>query len=120
MKIRIYLDEDAMDDNLVSALRLRGLDVSTVRDERRQAQTDEQQLHFATSQSRVIYRFNQKDYAVLHSMLLGQGQSHAGIILAQKDRYSIGEQMRRLVRLADTLSAEEMKDRIEYLNAWGD
>lgn len=120
MRIRLYLDEDAMDDNLVSALRLRGMDVTTVRDERRQAQTDEQQLNFAANQDRVIYSFNQKDYAVLHVKFLEQGQSHAGIIIAQKDRYSIGEQMRRLVRLADALSVEEMKDRIEYLNAWGD
>jgi hypothetical protein len=30
MKISLYLDEDAMDDNLVSALRLRWMDVSTV------------------------------------------------------------------------------------------
>ena len=30
MKIRLYLDEDAMDGNLVWALRVRGLDVSSV------------------------------------------------------------------------------------------
>ena len=29
MKIRLYLDEDAMDGNLVWALRVRGLDVAT-------------------------------------------------------------------------------------------
>ena len=32
MKIRLYLDEDAMDGNLVWALRIRGLDVVTALD----------------------------------------------------------------------------------------
>ena len=32
MKIRLYLDEDAMDGNLVWALRVRGLDVVTALD----------------------------------------------------------------------------------------
>ncbi|HET9495144.1 MAG TPA: DUF5615 family PIN-like protein [Chloroflexia bacterium] len=119
MKVRLYLDEDAMDSDLVSALRLRSIDVTTVRDERRQGQTDEQQLHFATVQGRAIYTFNTKDFTALHSRFLQQGLSHAGIIVAPKARYSVGEQMRRLVHLVDTLSAEEMKDRLEFLSAWG-
>jgi hypothetical protein len=46
------------------------------------------------------------------------GESRAGIILAVQQRYSVGEQMRRLLRLIDTLTAEEMRDRIEFLSAW--
>jgi hypothetical protein len=119
VRARLYLDEDAMDSDLVSALRLRGEDVTTVRDERRQGQTDEQQLRFAAEQGRAIYTFNQKDFVALHSTFLQQGLSHAGIIIAPKARYSVGEQMRRLIHLVDTLSANEMVDRIEFLSAWG-
>jgi hypothetical protein len=108
-----------MDSDLVSALRLRGVDVTTVRDEQRQGQTDEQQLRFATEEGRAIYTFNQKDFVALHSSFLQQGISHAGIIIAPKVRYSVGEQMRRLVHLVDTLSAEEMTGRVEFLSAWG-
>lgn len=32
MQIRLYLDEDAMDSDLVRALRLRGVDVTTALD----------------------------------------------------------------------------------------
>jgi hypothetical protein len=35
-----------------------------------------------------------------------------------QQRYSVGEQMRRLLRLIDTLTAEEMRNRIEFLSAW--
>jgi hypothetical protein len=45
------------------------------------------------------------------------GQSHAGIILAAQQRYSVGEQMRRLLRLISALTAEEMRNRIEFLSA---
>ena len=54
----------------------------------------------------------------LYSNLMRAGESHAGIILAVQQRYSVGEQMRRLLRLIDTLTAEEMRNRIEFLSAW--
>ena len=47
------------------------------------------------------------------------GMHHAGIILAQQQRYNIGEQMRRLLKLVGTKSAEKMRDHIEFLSAWG-
>jgi hypothetical protein len=31
---------------------------------------------------------------------------------------SVGEQMRRLLRLISSLTAEEMRNRIEFLSAW--
>jgi hypothetical protein len=108
-----------MDSDLVSALILRGIDTITVRDKRKQGQTDERQLHFAAEQGCVIYTFNQKDFMALHSRFLEQGLSHAGIIVAPQSRYSVGEQMRRLVHLVDTLTAEEMIGRVEFLSAWG-
>jgi len=44
----------------------------------------------------------------LYSNLMRAGQSHAGIILAAQQRYSVGEQMRRLLRLINALTAEDM------------
>jgi len=117
--LRLYLDEDAMDSDLVSALRARGVDVITVGEVQRYQETDEAQLRFASEQGRAIYSFNQKDYVALHTRFLASGLSHTGIIICRKDRFSIGEQMRRLIRLVNTLSSEEMKDHIEFLSAWG-
>jgi hypothetical protein len=54
----------------------------------------------------------------LYSNLMRAGQSHAGIILAAQQRYSVGEQMRRLLRLISALTTEEMRNRIEFLSAW--
>lgn len=46
-----------------------------------------------------------------------QGQRHAGIILGFQN-YSIGEQMRRILRIIVNKSAQEMQNQVEFLSAW--
>ena len=119
MKIKLYVDEDAMAHRLAQELRMRGIDVTTALDERMVEQDDIDHLEYASSQGRVLYSFNSGDYYHLHTKLLTQGKEHAGIILAQQQRYSIGEQLRRLLRMIAVRSAEDMRNRIEFLSAWG-
>jgi hypothetical protein len=80
---------------------------------------DREHLDYATRQGRVLYSFNVGDFSRLHADSLLQGKSHAGIVLAQQQCYSVGEQMRRLLKLIAIKSAEEMKDQVEFLSAWG-
>ena len=80
---------------------------------------DEVHLLFATSQGRVLYSFNVGDFYRLHTLLLIEGRSHAGIILAQNNRYSVGDQVRRVLKLIAGRSAEEMIDQVEFLSSWG-
>src|SRR5215210_5818025 len=109
MKLRLYLDEDAMDDDLVQALRSHDIDVTTVGTERRKGLPDEEHLRYAAEQGRVLYSFNRRDYMALHIRFLQEGRSHAGIILApERTRYSVGEQMRRLVLIVEARSSQEM------------
>lgn len=81
-------------------------------------QPDELHLEYASAQGRILYSYNQRDYWSLHIRLLEQGESHAGIIVAEQQRYSIGEEMRRILRLVGTLTSEDMIDRMEFLSAW--
>jgi hypothetical protein len=118
MQIRLFIDEDAMSRAVAHNLRMRGIDVTTVGEESREGLDDTVQLDFAASQDRVLYTFNVRDFYRLHTEYLTQGRGHAGIILAAQQRYSIGEQVRRLLRLIRTKSAEEMKNSIEFLSNW--
>lgn len=118
MTIRLYLDEDAMDDDLLQSLRLRGVDVITTQEVGRVETQDEDQLAWATMEGRVLYTYNVKDFYRLHIALLSQDGSHAGLILAPQRRYSVGEQMRRLLRLMAALSADDMQNRAEFLGGW--
>jgi hypothetical protein len=119
MTIRLYCDEDSMRHALVMALRKRGLDVSTALEAGMTEETDERQLAFAEARGRAIYSFNVADFCRLHSQWLSEKRSHAGIVLAHQEQFSVGEQMRRLVRLVGRLSAEEMRNRLEFLSDWG-
>lgn len=119
MKIRLYFDEDSMQRSLVRALRARGVDVITALDAQMIERSDVEHLAYATQAGRVLCSANVGDFYRLHSELLAQGQSHAGIILIPQKHYSVGEQMRRLLRLIAVRSAEDMYNRIEFLSAWG-
>jgi len=107
-----------MDGDLVRGLRSRGIDLVTANDARMVQQSDEAHLSEATDQSRVLYSFNVRDFHEIHSDWTRVGRDHAGIILAQQKRYSTGEQIRRLLRLMGTLTAEAMRNRVEFLGRW--
>ena len=119
-QIRLYLDEDSGDNLLVQALHHRGVDVFTVQNVKREGYSDREQLLWATSQGRVLYSSNIKDFYYLHTLFLTQGQSHAGLILVQQQRYSVGQLMRGILGLIRRKSAEEMRNQVEFLSSWID
>ena len=116
--VRLYLDEDAVDGAFVAAVRARGVGVTIAAELGMTDRSDEEHLAAASSQGRILFSFNASDYCRIHTELLTQGKSHAGIILAPQQRYSIGERVRRLLNLIAALSAEQMHNRIEFLSNW--
>lgn len=116
--LRLFMDEDSMDRDLVEALRDRDLDVATVADAGLRRVGDRALLEYATSEGRVLYTFNVADFARIHSEWIAQGLNHAGLILGNQQRYSVGGQMRRILEIAASLSAEDMVDRLEFLSNW--
>jgi predicted nuclease of predicted toxin-antitoxin system len=116
--IGLYIDEDAMDKDLVRALRSLGVDVITALDAGMIERKDEEHLQYATAQGRVLYTFNVTDFYRLHVAFRAQAKSHAGIIVARQQRYSVGEQMRGLLILIATKSAEEMRNQVKFVSAW--
>jgi hypothetical protein len=119
MTLRLYFDEDSMDHRLVRALRARGMDVTTALDENMIDRADAEHLDYATQQGRVLFSFNRGDFYAWHTQYLSQGKSHTGIILANQQNYSVGEQMRRILHLSAAKSPEDMRNWIEFLSAWG-
>ena len=109
MTVRLYFDEDAMWQALVTALRARGINVQTALEAAMIERTDEDHLAFATTQDRVLCSFNVGDFYRLHTSYMAQHLSHTGIVLARQQQYSVGEYMRRLLRLIAHLTAAEMR-----------
>lgn len=119
MTIRLYLEEDSMRYALVRALRARGVDVLTALEAGMIARDDREHLEYATTQGRALHSFNIRDFYRLHTAYIAEGKSHAGIILARQQHYSVGEQMQRLLKLMAAKSAEGMRNQVEFLSAWG-
>jgi hypothetical protein len=113
------MDEDAMDQVLVEALRARNVSVVTALDAGMIEREDREHLDYTTEHGRVLCTFNVRDFYRLHSEYLSQGKPHAGVILMRQQHYSVGEQMRRLLRLIAGKSADEMENWVEFLSAWG-
>ncbi len=116
--IKIFIDEDATDTDLVIALRSRGVTVVTPLEVARTGKLDEQQLEFATESGCVLYTYNVCDFHRLHTAWISAGREHAGIILASQRRFSVGEQLRRILRIRAAVSAQGVRDRIEFLANW--
>ena len=116
--LRLYMDEDSMDQDVVHALRVRGIDVLTALEAEMGGLADPEHLAFAASQRRVLCTFNIRDFSALHAQYLVEGSRHAGMLLVHQQRYVIGEHVRRILRFATALSEADMVNRAEYLNSW--
>ena len=115
MQMSLYIDEDAMSRALVQGLRVRGIDVMTVLDCGMAGKRDPEQLALASSLGRAIYTYNVGDFCQLHTEYLAPGNGHAGIIVVNRQRYSIGEQLKGVLQLISQTTAEEMHNTLHFL-----
>ncbi len=114
-KIKVYTDEDIA-FAICKALRLRGFEIYTTFEAGKSANQDIEQVVYANSIGAVILTHNVQDFPRLHYALTGKGGHHCGIIIAKQ--ISVGEIVKSILRLSTVLSAEDMRDRLEYLSNW--
>lgn len=78
------------------------------------SQDDGEQLSLAVSEQRAFVTFNFSDFVHLHEKYMAEGKDHWGIILSTQE--PIGVLLHRLLRLLDSVSADELKNQIRWLN----
>ena len=106
--------------DLVLALRSRSVNVLTALEAGMISRDDQAHLRLASEQGRVLYSsFNVGHFYGIHEAWMSSGRSHAGIILAEQKRYSVGGQMRRLLRIVESRTLDSMRNRAEFLGVWG-
>ncbi len=101
---------------LVRVLRARNVDVITAREAGMVERRDEEHLEAATAGGRVLLSSNVADFYRIHTAWLQAGRSHAGLILAPQQRYSVGEKARQLLKVLAEKSAEEIVDQAWFLS----
>jgi len=107
-----------MDGDVVRGLRSRGIDVITAADAGMIRRLDEDHLHLATIHGRALYSFNVGDFHEIHTAWIASGRNHCGIVFDAATALLDREQIRRLLRLIGSLSAETMRNREEFLGRW--
>src|SRR5947207_11980163 len=100
---------------LVVALRARGADIQTVVEAGLRGREDKTQLEWAASNKRALYTFNVSDFCKLHKEYLDGSKEHAGIIVVPRQRYDIKQQIRLLLGLIKTKSAEDLHNALYFL-----
>jgi len=73
--VRFYLDED-VHTFIAEAVRLRGYEATTTRDQRRLGAEDPDQLIFTRQRGYTLVTYNVQDYPRLHYEWLATGKHH--------------------------------------------
>jgi hypothetical protein len=91
--VALLLDED-IHKSAAEQLRLRGYDAIHVTEIGRAGLSDEEQLFFAHTESRILISFNIRDYVRLHESFSLSKTVHSGIILSKQ--IPIGDFIKKL------------------------
>ena len=110
--IEIYLDED-VNVLIASLISSRGFAVKTTQEAKNLGKTDVEQFEFAKSQKFVLLTHNRVDFERIAQEYFESNKTHYGLIIAA--RHSPQEIARRLLKVLNTFTADEMKNQIIYI-----
>ena len=117
--IQVYTDEHIMPD-LVQILRQRGHAAQSAQEASLRGRSDEEHLAYATSNGMAILTFNRDDFERLDRKWMASGHEHAGIIISpQFSVEHIGKLLHPVIRLLDSLTADEVRNQVVYLQQFG-
>jgi predicted nuclease of predicted toxin-antitoxin system len=110
---KLHLNEH-LSPRLAVQLRQYGFNVTCTLESGMVSEDDARQLAHAVSEQRAIVTFNHKDFVTLHRQYMAEHKEHWGIIFSTEE--SVDVLRRRLLRLLNTISAEELRNQIRWLN----
>ena len=113
--VSLYTDEDVTSD-LALALRRRGYTAQSTVEADNGEFSDEAQLAYATEHGMAILTYNIQDFVSLAQTWFLAGRQHCGIILSEQFRQDqFGELLRRILRLLNHWTADELNNQIVFL-----
>jgi predicted nuclease of predicted toxin-antitoxin system len=122
LSLRLYADHN-VDDRFSVDLRRDGFDLILAREAGNKMLSDEEHLVWATERNRVILTHDRKDFIPLAKTWALAGRDHTGVILSAQpgEDSPYGVLLRRLQRLLDTFTADDLRNRVEWLDhRWDD
>ena len=105
--IRFHLDQQ-VSPRIAEGLRQHGIDVTTTVEVGLRTTSDETQLAFAVREGRVLVTHDD-DFTPF------EGRDHPGIAYCHQESLSIGEIIRYLALMAQTMQPDELHGHVEYI-----
>jgi predicted nuclease of predicted toxin-antitoxin system len=116
LSIRLYFDHNA-NPRFARDLRTEGFDAIAAIELGQERFGDEAQLRWAVDHRRTLFTYDKADFSIIADAWITRGEDHTGIILSKgPPLLSYGEISRRLLRLLNEVTAEEMVNRVEWLD----
>ncbi len=110
----LHLDADTSSKTLAKMLSERGHDVTRTPNEWVPEDADDEvQLREASKRGRIIFTFNIRDFTPL-----AQIKTHAGILLAEQNAWTLSGLIRSIDRVLSETTAEEWIGQVRWLNQW--
>lgn len=98
---------------LANLLREQGFDVIHVYEADLDETPDDEVLRAAVEKHRAVVTFNIKHFVPLARQYFEEGKEHYGIVVS--DEIPQGELQRRVTKLLESVSAEELKNMVRFL-----
>jgi predicted nuclease of predicted toxin-antitoxin system len=109
---KLLLDEQIW-KYLAKLLREQGFDVIHVNEVDLDATPDEKIMAYAVEKHRAVVTFNVRDYIPLAVQYFEDGKEHYGVVVSKE--LSQGELKRRVMKLLQSVTAEELMNAVRYL-----
>lgn len=110
--IELYLDED-VSVLIADLLRSRGFVATTTQEAGNLGCADSRQLEYAANHRKALLTHNRADFELLAQKYFSEGRPHSGIVIAV--RRSPIEIARRLLRILNSVTSDEMENQIRYV-----
>ena len=111
--VRLHLNEH-LSPRLAQQLRKHGFDVTSTLESDLVSKSDAEQLEFCCASQRAVLTFNKDHFSILHAEYMEKSKQHWGIILSTRE--PIGVLLHRLLRLLNSVSSDELKNQVRWLN----
>lgn len=108
-QIRFHLDENVA-HAIAKGLQHYGIDVTTTSEMHLLGHIDEDQLAHATAHGRVLFTQDRDLLRIAQHFI-----DHAGIIYCDKNARTISEMIKRLVIIAQNITADEMIGMVKFI-----
>lgn len=112
-RLKIYTDEN-VDVRIAEGLRKRGIKAFSAIEKGLKGISDMEHFRYASEIQAVIFTHDHHFLQIAKTLTV-EGKEHWGVIYVEMNRLGIGECIKGLALYADILSAEEMKNKIEFL-----